>query len=51
MSEHNLIHDDKSTHISLMSVDFHTHDDNTIHMFHRYACIFTYMTIIQYTFH
>ena len=34
MSKHILIQNDKSTHISLMSMYFHMHNDNTIHMFH-----------------
>ena len=48
MFEHILIHDDKSTHISVISLYFHIHNDNTIHIFHLYAGIFTDMTIIQF---
>ena len=48
MFEHILIHDDKSTQISLISVYFHIHDNNTIHIFHLYVGIFLYMMTIQF---
>ena len=42
MFEHILVHDDKSTHISLIGMYFHIHNDNTIHIFHVYMQVFSY---------
>ena len=48
MFEHILIHDDKSTHFSLIGMYIHIHDNNATHIFHLYAGIFTYTMIIQF---
>ena len=48
MFEHILIHDDKSTHILVIDVYFHTHKDNTTHIFPLYVCIFRHTMIIQF---
>ena len=48
MFKHILIHNDKSTHISLIGMYFHIHDDNTIHNFCLYVGIFIYTMIIQF---
>ena len=42
------IHNNKSTHISLIRVYFHTQDNNTIHIFCLYVGIFIYAMIIQF---
>ena len=48
MFKHILIHNDKSTHISLISMYFHIHNNNTKHIFHLYVGILIYMMIIQF---